>query len=114
MTGQYRDFDGTARVFRANICSAPAAMICAVLPARPPHFDRDQVRADGINFQKLKLYNLASTFDWDLGSGDLDLSHLMVARQSIASRGDIDGGFGAAFLPVPAPASFRFPAQFAG
>jgi iron complex outermembrane recepter protein len=109
LTGQYRDFDGTARVFRANMFRAGTNDLRGLSSATSP-FRRDQVRADGINFQRLKTYNLASNFDWDLGP--LTLTSVTAWwKANYQSRGDIDGGFGASFLPVSGPGFIPFPAQ---
>lgn len=109
VTGQYRDFDGTARVFRANLFTPGTNNLRGLASATSP-FNRGEVRADGINFQKLKLYNLASTFEWDLGAATLT-SVTAWWSGKYSSRGDIDGGFGAAFLPVSGPGFIPFPAQ---
>jgi iron complex outermembrane recepter protein len=109
VTGQYRDFGGTARVFRANVFRAGSNDLRGLSGPTAP-FRRSQVRADGLNFQDLKLYNLASTFEWDLGPATLT-SVTSWWSGKYESRGDIDGGFGASFLPVSGPGFIPFPAQ---
>jgi iron complex outermembrane recepter protein len=102
VTGQYRDFDGTARVFRANMFRPGSNDLRGLTSATSP-FRRDEVRADGINFQKLRLYNLASTFEWDLGPVTLT-SVTAWWNGKYESRGDIDGGVpaGPGFIPFSA------------
>jgi iron complex outermembrane recepter protein len=109
VTGQYRHFDGTARVFRANLFRPGSNDLVGLGGVNTP-FRRDQVRADGINFQELKLYSLASTFEYDFGPATLtSVTSWWSGRYT--SRGDIDGGFGASFLPVSGPGFIPFPAQ---
>jgi iron complex outermembrane receptor protein len=102
VTGQYRNFDGTARVFRANMF-VPGSNDLRGLASVTAPFRRDQVRADGLNFQKLRMYNIASTFEWDLGAATLT-SVTGWWRAKYESRGDIDGGVpaGPGFIPFSA------------
>ena len=90
VTGQYRDFDGTARVFRANLFAPGTNNLVGLGGVNTP-FRRDQVRADGLNFQKLKLYSVASNFEYDLGPATLT-SVTSWWSGKYTSRGDIDGG----------------------
>ncbi len=102
VTGQYRDFDGTARVFRANMFR-PGSNRLRGLASVNSAFERDRVRIDGINFQRLKAYNLASTFEWNLGPATLtSVTSWWTAKYE--SRGDIDGGVpgGPGFIPFSA------------
>jgi iron complex outermembrane recepter protein len=103
LTGQIRDFDGTARVFRANIFNLGSNKLRGLASATS-EFKRDEVRTDGLNFQRLKSYNLASTFDWDLGPVTLT-SVTAWWNGNYQSRGDIDGGIagtGPGFIPFSA------------
>ncbi len=102
LTGQYRDFGGTARVFRANMFR-PGTNDLRGLASVASDFRRDQVRADGINFQDLKLYNVGSNFEWDLGPVTLT-SVTSWWSGKYSSRGDIDGGVpaGPGFIPFSA------------
>lgn len=68
--GQYRDFNGTARVFRANLF-VPGSNDLRGLASAAADFDRGEVQTDGLNFQRMKLYEVASTFEWDLGPATL-------------------------------------------
>ncbi len=109
ITGQYRDFDGTARVFRANLFNRGSNNLVGQRGANTA-FDRNITRADGINFQRLKTYNVASTFDWDFGPATLT-SVTAYWGGDYASRGDIDGGFGNRFAPAQGPGVIAFSAQ---
>lgn len=103
VTGQIRDFDGTARVFRANIFNLGSNKLRGLASATS-EFKRNEVRTDGLNFQRLKTYNLASTFDWDLGPVTMT-SVTAWWNGNYESRGDIDGGIagvGPGFIPFSA------------
>jgi iron complex outermembrane recepter protein len=109
LTGQYRDFDGTARVFRANAFARGSNKLIG-LGGPTTEFKRGLARADGINFQKLKTYNLASTFTYDFGPATLT-SVTAWWNAKYSSRGDIDGGFGNQFAPSQGPGFIPFSAQ---
>ncbi|MFD1766763.1 TonB-dependent receptor [Sphingorhabdus buctiana] len=109
VTGQYRDFKGTARVFRANMF-VPGSNDLRGLSSATSEFERDKVWTDGLNFQRLKLANLAGTLEWDLGAATLT-SVTAWWSGKYRSRGDIDGGFGASFLPVSGPGFIPFSAN---
>jgi iron complex outermembrane recepter protein len=102
LTGQVRDFDGTARVFRANMFRPGSNDLRGLANAASP-FRRNEVRADGINFQRLKLYNLGATAELDLGAATLT-SVTGWWKGDYKSRGDIDGGVpaGPGFIPFSA------------
>ncbi len=102
VTGQYRDFDGTARVFRANLFAPGTNDLIGLGGVNTP-FRRSQVRADGLNFQKLKLYSVASNFEYDFGPATLT-SVTSWWSGKYTSRGDIDGGVpaGPGFIPFSA------------
>jgi iron complex outermembrane recepter protein len=109
VTGQYRDFDGTARVFRANLFNKGSNNLVGQTGPNS-EFNSKITRADGINFQKLKTYNVASTVDWDLGPVTLT-SVTSYWGGDYKSRGDIDGGFGNRFAPAQGPGVIAFSAQ---
>jgi iron complex outermembrane receptor protein len=100
--GQYRDFNGTARVFRANLF-VPGSNDLRGLASAAADFDRGEVQTDGLNFQRMKLYEVASTFEWDLGPATLT-SVTSWWSGKYTSRGDIDGGTpaGPGFIPFSA------------
>ena len=111
LVGQYRNLDGDARIFRANSFRPGSNKLVG---ADGGDFDRDEVHADGINFQKLKTWNAAGTIEYDFGPATL-YSVTSYWNGQLKSRGDIDGGFGCVFCgpgftdnsnpgPIPFPA----------
>lgn len=109
LIGQYRDLEGTARVFRANAFETGSNKLIG-LDGPGSKFERDKVRADGINFQDLKSYNLGAVFEYDLGVATIT-SVTSYWNAELFSRGDIDGGFGNAFAPEMGPGFIPFSAQ---
>ena len=109
LVGQYRDFDGTARVFRANAFIIGSNDLVG-LGGAGTKFRRDQVRTDGLNFQRLKNYNVGLTVDYDFGPVTLT-SVSAYWNGDLQSRGDIDGGFGNQFNPPFGPGFIPFSAQ---
>ena len=93
LTGQIRDYDGSARVFRANAFETGSNKLVGIDGG---NFERDEVRADGLNFQTLKAQNIAGHIDYDFGSVTL-YSITSYWHGKLKSRGDIDGGFGCSF-----------------
>jgi len=90
LVGQYRDEDGTARLFRANLFARGSNRLVGVGGAGTP-FRRDQVNVDGVNFQKLENTNVGLTMAYDFGAATLtSVSSLWTGN--LSSRGDIDGG----------------------
>jgi iron complex outermembrane recepter protein len=113
LTGQLRKLDGTARVFRANsIRPGTNELVTASNGASPTFsdFKRGEVSQDGINFSKLNTYNLTGTVAYDFGEATLT-SVTAYWNGNSRGRGDIDGGFGASFLPSMGPGFIPFPAQ---
>ena len=109
LTGQVRVLDGTARVFRANLFARGSDNLIGLGGPGTP-FRRDQVRQDGVNFQRLRNYNAALTVNYDFGPITLT-SVSAYWGGTIATRGDIDGGFGNQFTPVSGPGFIPFSAQ---
>ena len=112
LTGQLRDYDGNARIFRANSFRTGSNKLFG---ADGGDFDRDEVRADGINFQKLKTQNVAGTIEYDFGPATL-YSVTSYWHGTLKSRGDIDGGFGCnvgPFCPGGGPGTIPFSAHTA-
>ena len=109
LTGQVRVLDGTARVFRANLFARGSDNLIGLGGPGTP-FRRDQVRQDGVNFQRLRNYNAALTVNYDFGPVTLT-SVSAYWGGTIATRGDIDGGFGNQFTPVSGPGFIPFSAQ---
>ncbi|HET7707906.1 MAG TPA: TonB-dependent receptor [Sphingomicrobium sp.] len=89
LVGQLRDLDGDARIFRANAIQRGSNNL---IGAAGDDFERDEVRTDGLNFQKLKTQNLAGTIEYDFGPATV-YSITSYWHGTLRSRGDIDGGF---------------------
>ena len=93
LNAHVRDFDGSARAFRANIIKPGTNDFV-------DGFDEKKISIDGINSSAVKNTGGNVRVRWDLGPS------LGMALTSITgyetvktfSRGDIDGGFGAGFL----------------
>ncbi len=106
LTGQLRYLDGDARIFRANAMERGSNRLVGVDGG---DFERDEVRADATNFQKLKSQNLAGAIEYDFGAATL-YSVTSYWHGKLESRGDIDGGFGCCG-PGSGPGVIPFPAQ---
>ena len=100
-----RDLDGTARLFRANILSKGESGLVQ-------DFARDRIAHDGRNEQTLRTQGLSAEVRYDIGDFQL-VSLTGFERLTNFSRGDIDGGYGAAFLPVSGPGEIPFPSETA-
>jgi iron complex outermembrane recepter protein len=109
ISGQYRNYEGSARVFRANLFARGSNELVG-LGGATTDFDRFVTRADGINFQKLETYNATNRFTFDLGAATIT-SVTAYWGGDYASRGDIDGGFGNRFAPAQGPGVIAFSAQ---
>ena len=100
-----RDLDGTARLFRANILSKGEGDLV-------PDFARDRIAHDGRNEQTLSTQGFGVEVRYDIGEFQL-ISLTGFERLTNFSRGDIDGGYGAAFLPASGPGVIPFPSETA-
>ncbi|MCB9542369.1 MAG: TonB-dependent receptor [Myxococcales bacterium] len=101
-----RRLRGTARVFRANAIAPGGGLADG--------FDRYAVSQDGQNEQTLDSLGGALTLTQELGR--LTLTSITAYETAETySRGDIDGGYGAAFLPdLPmGPGVIPFPSETA-
>lgn len=100
-----RHLNGTARLFRANIIEPGTNDLV-------DGFDEDKVSVDGLNHSELDSKGANARLSWDLGSYKL---HSITGYESVEtySRGDIDGGFGAVFLPVSGPGVIPFASETA-
>ncbi|MEM1133861.1 MAG: TonB-dependent receptor [Pseudomonadota bacterium] len=107
--GQTRIFDGTAIVFRANALEQGTGDLIG-LDGPGSEFRRSETRADGVNFQRLELYNVGGAFEYDFGDVTL-YSITSYWNGNLFSRGDVDGGFGNAFAPEQGPGFIPFSAQ---
>ncbi|HCF24519.1 MULTISPECIES: TonB-dependent receptor [unclassified Novosphingobium] len=109
LTGQVRTFEGSARVFRANAFAKGSNTLIG-LGGPATEFDRRKTRADGLNFQRLNNYNVGFTAEYDAGPVTIT-SVTSYWNGNLASRGDIDGGFGNQFAPTMGPGFIPFSAQ---
>ncbi len=100
-----RDLDGTARLFRANILSKGEGGLVQ-------DFARDRIAHDAPNEQTLRTQGLSAEVRYDIADFQL-VSLTGFERLTNFSRGDIDGGYGAAFLPVSGPGEIPFPSETA-
>ncbi len=91
LSGQIRSLDGTARVFRANVFNRGQQGLV-------PGFRRGQVSVDGRNEQEVDTWNLSGRLTYDFGPVSL-ISVTSYWDGDATSVGDVDGGFGASFLP---------------
>jgi iron complex outermembrane recepter protein len=91
LTGQFRSLDGTARVFRANVFTRGQRGLNS-------NFDRFRVSVDGQNDQRVDTQNASARITWDVGPVSL-ISVTSLWNGTSSSVGDVDGGFGANFLP---------------
>ena len=100
-----RDLDGSARLFRANIIKPGTNDLV-------DGFDAKQVSLDGINDQKVKNTGGSLRIRWNLGEMALN-SITGYESLDTFNRGDIDGGFGASFLPEYGPGEIPFASETA-
>jgi iron complex outermembrane receptor protein len=100
LTGQLRELDGDARIFRANAIERGTNNLIGLDGG---DFDRDEVRTNGRNFQELGTQNIAGTIEYDFGPVTL-YSVSSYWHGKLKSRGDIDGGddTGPGFIPFQA------------
>ncbi len=91
LTGQFRSLDGTARLFRANVFTRGQEGLNA-------NFDRYRVSVDGKNEQRVDTQNMTARMTYDVGAVSF-ISVTSYWTGNATSVGDVDGGFGANFLP---------------
>jgi len=101
-----RDLKGSARLFRANIIKKGTNDLV-------DNFDPAQIHTDGLNNQNLTSTGANLKLKWTLPDFNV-YSITGYETVSAYSRGDIDGGYGAAFLPSGGgPGLIIFPSQSA-
>jgi len=91
LTGQFRSLDGTARLFRANVFTRGQEGLNT-------NFDRYRVSTDGKNEQRVDTQNMSARMTYDAGAVSF-ISVTSYWTGDATSVGDVDGGFGANFLP---------------
>jgi iron complex outermembrane receptor protein len=86
-----RDYKGNATLFRANIIKKGTNDLV-------DGFDPAVYPTDGLNSQTLRSYGVSARLRWELGGVTV---HSITAydKAKYYSRGDVDGGYGAVFLP---------------
>jgi iron complex outermembrane receptor protein len=100
-----RELNGTARIFQANMVTAGSNDIVG-------SYERDEIAHDGRNEQELQTGGGVLTMDYDVGRVTLT-SVTGYEAGNLFSRGDIDGGFGAAFAPPYGPGEIPFSSETA-
>ena len=90
----YRNVDGSAILFRANIIEQGTNNL------NHDNYDRDTVYFDGQNAQDMDQFGGMLKLNWSLGSATLT-SVTGYESVDLLSRGDIDGGYGCGFCGVP-------------
>lgn len=104
-----RDNESSARLFRANIIDPGSNGVGS-------NFDRDTVFFDGQNGLQQDAWGVTLTMEKSL-SDTVDLTYVYGRETAeVISRGDIDGGFGAAFLGEGnfGPGFIPFPSESGG
>ena len=96
-----RDYEGSARLFRANIIDPGTNNLV-------PGFDERKISVDGQNASELQNYGGSLRLRIALPGMSL---HSVTGVEAVRtySRGDIDGGFGANFLPPGASGPGNIP-----
>ncbi|TNE32748.1 MAG: TonB-dependent receptor, partial [Alphaproteobacteria bacterium] len=76
------------------------------------NYDRNRVSFDGQNEQKVDTQNASARVTWDMGAVSL-ISVTSIWNGDATSVGDVDGGFGANFLPanLTGPGNIPFTAE---
>jgi iron complex outermembrane receptor protein len=99
----HRDLEGSPRLFRANIIQPGTNNLVA-------GFRPDRMSIDGRNEQTLTQTGGSARLKWAMDGFDL---YSVTGYESVEpfSRGDIDGGFGASFLPTMGPGFIPFPVE---
>jgi iron complex outermembrane recepter protein len=93
-----RDIDGTASIFRANVLGPGSDGFNS-------NYDRDSVTYDDVNNNPQSAKGTGGSLKLDFGfGGDVTLTSITAYETTESSSlGDIDGGFGADFLPDAGP-----------
>jgi iron complex outermembrane receptor protein len=103
-----RDYDGTASIFRANVLDTSSNKFNS-------NYDRDTVWFDegNNNPQEAEAYGGMLRVELEFDSGVTLTSITGLETVDNRSEGDIDGGFGASFLPEMGPGFIPFPSHTA-
>jgi len=100
-----RDMSGNATLFRANIIQKGTNELV-------PGFNYSNYPTDGLNSQNLESSGGSLRLRWDMPGMSL---HSITAydKAKFYSRADVDGGYGASFMPTMGPGFIPFPAETA-
>ncbi len=102
---QYRDLDGSSTFFRANILGPGDNDL-------NENYDRDTVFYDAGGGNPAQYNQLGVSLNASYEADAFTLTSITGYNESEGfSRGDIDGGFGAAFLPESGPGFIPFPSD---
>lgn len=101
-----RTMSGSASLFRANIIQPGTSDLGS-------NYSLREVQFDGANGQNLESYGSNLRLRWNLGNGLVLHSITGLEKVHVFSRGDIDGGYGAAFAPPSGPGNIPFPVESA-
>ncbi|MBO9671791.1 MAG: TonB-dependent receptor, partial [Sphingobium sp.] len=103
--GQYRRLDGQSTLFRANVLGPGDNELNENYDRRTVYYD-----AGGGNEAQYDIWGASLKVDYDFGGATL--TSITAHDESEGhSRGDIDGGYGAVFLPVMGPGFIPFPSD---
>ncbi|MFV0478323.1 MAG: TonB-dependent receptor [Parahaliea sp.] len=101
----YRDLDGTAPVFRANIFDAGSNQL-------NDNYDRDTIYFDGGEGNPQEYEGKGANLKVDYDFGAFTLTSITAWEEANGlSMGDIDGGYGASSLPAMGPGVIPFSSQ---
>ncbi len=100
-----RDFDGSPRLFRANVLKLGHTDLVS-------GFRRDKIGHDADSDARVSGHGFASELHYTLGPVEL-ISLTGGEWLDGLSRGDVDGGYGAVFHPPSGPGLIPFPAETA-
>ena len=101
----YRDLDGTGAVFRANVFTTGSNRL-------NENYIRDTVFLDEGDNNPQEYRNTGLNLKLEYAFDDFTLTSITAGEDSDGrSLGDIDGGFGASFLPFMGPGFIPFPSQ---
>ncbi|EKE77418.1 TonB-dependent receptor [Gallaecimonas xiamenensis] len=103
----FRELDGTPRVFRANIVKVGSDDFV-------DGFDRDTVYQDAAARATQDLSSRGGSIKLEYNLGDYTLTSITGYESAeVFSRGDIDGGYGASYLPTMGPGFIPFTSESA-
>lgn len=100
-----RDEEGTATLFRANILTTGSNDVNS-------NFVKDEVAYDGGDGNPQEINSKGITLNISYDMGGMTFTSITAFDEATGlSRGDIDGGFGAVFLPFMGPGFIPFPSD---